>query len=83
MSREDAVVRFTEEILNLTSRADRSASVEAMKSGLELAAEQALQTLTKEQVIDILMFVVFDHELFFDIFEQAVSRSGTKQSSVD
>lgn len=77
MSREESVAKFTEEIVNLMSKADAAAPVDELKSNLELAVEQALQCLTKEQVVDVLMFVVFDHELFFDIFQQEVSRSKT------
>lgn len=74
-SREQATQKFTEAIVGAVEDArNRNLSQSERQARFDQAAEAALETLTKKEVIDILMFVIQDHELFFDIFEQAARR---------
>lgn len=71
-ARAEAVEKFSMAILEIVAQADKNAPKE-----FEKAAEEALATLTKEEVIQILMFLIVDHEIFFDIFDQSTSRNKT------
>lgn len=71
---EQAVEKFTSALLEIMDRQSNATAAEKHKSFIS-AARAAAATLTKEEIIDILFFVIQDHELFFDVFGLSVSRS--------
>lgn len=78
---EKAVDRFTFALLDVLDR-QPNASAEFKQKAFEEACLKAAQILSKEEIVKILMFVIFDHDNFFEIFEQAVSRHDTTSKKV-
>jgi len=70
-AQEAAVAKFTEALFGFMDKSS-NATADSKRQSFEEAMRDALETLSKQEVIEILFFVVNDHELFFDIFEQSV-----------
>lgn len=74
-SENEAVEAFSEAVLEAIGSTDKNQSDRAAK--FEEALLKATERLSKEQIVKVLMFLITDHDLFFDIFEQSVSRIKT------
>jgi hypothetical protein len=74
-SKEISVQRLTDEILlSLGNLADYE-NAEDRKKYFSEAMDEALAKMTKKEITDVLLFVIEDYEMFFDIFEQCIDRS--------
>ena len=72
---EKAVQRLSDEIIEaLGNLLDYDTQEDRQKYFKETLSE-AMQKLSKEEVINILNFVMVDYEIFFDIFESSLERS--------
>jgi hypothetical protein len=74
-NQEKAVQKLSDEILLALGTLTDYDTTDDRRKYFKEAAADALKNLTKEEVIDILEFVIVDYELFFDIFEQSIERS--------
>ena len=73
-SQERAVQRFSDQLMDGLLGLEESDD-ETRRTRFREVAAQALNKLTKEEVIEILGFLMTDHEVFFDVFEKSVARS--------
>ncbi len=72
---EAAVQRLSDEILLALGKLTDYDTTADRRKYFKEAAKDAVQKLTKDDVINILEFVIVDYELFFDIFEESIQRS--------
>jgi hypothetical protein len=73
ITEEAAVQRFTDEIVSVLG--DRELDPDEKRESFRVAFETAMGRLTKEELTAILVFVIADYEMFFDIFEKSAARS--------
>lgn len=78
---EKAVEKFTFALLEVLDR-QPNADIDFKRQAFEEACLKATKVLSKEEMTKILMFVIFEHDIFFDIFEQAVSQHDTASKNV-
>lgn len=78
---ERALERFTFALLDVLDRTP-NATIEFKRAAFEEACNKAVNLLSKDEIVKILMFVVFDHENFFTIFEQSAARYETPLNKV-
>ncbi len=73
--REQAVEAFTLAVLEVVENVDKFSLDREAK--FEEALLKATESLTKEQIVHVLMFMITDHDMFFDIFDQTASQNKT------
>jgi hypothetical protein len=75
MNEDAAVQKFTDEIVNYLGNVGEYRTDEDRTQYFEAAYAEAIKNLTKDDIAAMLKFVIFDYEIFFDIFASSAARS--------